>query len=325
MREIMTDELLIKFLLDEASEDEKSTVQNWLDQSEANREQFAQLDKIWTISKSLATKSNVNEEQAWVNFKQKAETTVLKKPAVKSLKQSLGWLKIAAILAIITGLWISFSIFGSSGYTDLVAKNEVVLEKLPDGSELTLNKNTELSYATDFKKKRSIKFKNGEVFFKVAPDKSKPFVIEINKVSVTVVGTSFNIKHLKGQTEIIVETGTVRVEFEGQQIELHKGEKTDINQIAAQLIKGQNKDHLYDYYRTRIFTADNIPLSKLIKTLNDAYGSHVEIQNRELASTLITTTLPAGALLEENLKIICQTLDLKIVRNQQQILLSYQE
>ncbi|ETZ22955.1 FecR family protein [Pedobacter sp. V48] len=318
----MTEEILIKFLLKETSEEESTAVQKWLDEATSNRAEFIQLEKIWTASKSLSTTSNLDEEQAWIKFK--ARTSMGSNEAiVRPIKQDFGWLKIAAVLVLVAGAWMMYNVFGHANYTDLVAGNKVIIEHLPDGSEVTLNKNSQISYVTDFKDDRSVRLKKGDVFFNVAHDKSKPFVIKINKVSVTVVGTSFNVKHLKGETEVIVETGIVKVSNGNEMVELHKGEKVLIKEVSPKLIKEQNTDQLYSYYRSGKFVFYKTPLWKVVEVLNEAYDVRIVIQDPSIANETLNTTLEEANQLDKNLGYIKETMqNLKIERNDGQITLS---
>jgi len=317
----MTEEILIKFLLKETSEEESIAVQKWLDEATSNRAEFTQLERIWTASKSLSTTSNVDEEQAWTKFK--ARTSGSQEAIVRPIKQNFGWLKIAAVLVLVAGAWMMYNVFGPANYTDLVASNKVIVEHLPDGSEVTLNKNSQISYVTDFRDERSVRLKQGDVFFNVAHDKSKPFVIKINKVSVTVVGTSFNVKHLKGETEVIVETGIVKVSNGNEMVELHKGEKVLIKEVSPKLIKEQNTDQLYSYYRSGKFVFYKTPLWKVVEVLNEAYDVHIVIQDPSIANETLNTTLEEANQLDKNLGYIKETIqNLKIDRNDGQITLS---
>ncbi|MNY33182.1 hypothetical protein D3C86_1674460 [compost metagenome] len=137
-----------------------------------------------------------------------------------------------------------------------------------------------------------------------------------------VVGTSFNIKHLAGETEVIVETGIVKVSIGKAEIALHKGEKVVIKDGDKNLVKEQNLDDLYNYYRSNKFVLNNTSLSKVVEVLNEAYGAQIIIKDPSIKNETIVTTLKADASLEDNLNYICSTLDLKFVRNEQQILLS---
>lgn len=313
----MTDELLIKFLLKETTPAESKQIQAWLDETPGNTTYFKQFEQIWQSSKQLAGQSNVDEIQAWQKFKAKTEQQAVIVP----LKSNFSWLKIAAAVVLVAGIWMVYSQFSKPEYLELAANTKVLTERLPDGSEITLNKNSKISYAGNFSTNRKLKLSTGDVFFQVAHDKQHPFVISMDKVSVTVVGTAFNIKHLKGNTEVIVEEGIVRVALANEELLLYKGEKLQIDNSTTKLVKGRNTNQLYTYYRSQLFMPNNTPLYELAEVLAEAYGTQIIVDNAVRNET-ITTTLKAQAGLTENLKTIAETLDLKITYQHNQILLS---
>lgn len=319
----MTDELLIKFLLKESSEEENQKVENWLNIDEANKKHFTQLETIWQLSNTLKSESKRDENVAWESFKTRRGNLQGQNGKIKKLNAPKVWFRIAAVLFIAVGGWLLYNLYASRNYTELSANNQVRTENLPDGSALTLNKHSKISYAGNFKNNRKLKMQDGDVFFEVAKDKSHPFVIDIDKVSVEVVGTSFNIRHQKNDTEVNVETGIVKVRLGVEEIKLYKGEKIIINGNTRQLVKEQSTDQLYNYYRTNLFQANNIPLSKLIKALNTAYSSNI-VLDEKVKGLIITTTLRWDSI-NENLKVICETLNLKLSRNGNNILLSYKD
>ncbi|MEQ7801773.1 FecR family protein [Pedobacter sp. ASV1-7] len=315
----MTDELLIKFLLKETAEDEHISVQNWINASPANKEHFTKFEKIWNSSKNLSTKKDISEIEAWERFKQKAH---VQQPEIIKIKPNFGWLKIAAVLFVIAASWSLYQILSPVSYIPVLAGNKVTTKILPDGSEITLNKNAKISYANNFKNNRTIHLEKGSVFFNVVHDKTKPFVIDIDKISVLVVGTSFNIKHLKEQTEVIVETGIVKVSLNKEEINLQKGEKVIIKNNVDQLVKTQNTDQLYNYYRSNELVTNNTPLWHVVEVINEAYGSTVIIKDPAIKGLSLNTTLKTSASLEDNLQVICKTLNLTLIRNQNEIILS---
>lgn len=323
----MNDELLIKFLLNETTAEESRTVQSWISANAENRKYFQQFERIWNESTSLAESSNVDEEQAWQNFKQRVNEKQANIPLVKKINPPKFWLRIAAAFAICFGAWLVYEQFGGQ-YTNLESQDLVLTQELPDGSSLVLNKNTHISYAKNFKTNRRVEIEQGEVFFNVAHDRSYPFVIEINNVKVEVVGTSFNIKKVKKGVEVIVETGIVKVTEKNKeagkaQIELRliKGESVLLANDEDLAAKKQTEDELYNYYRTQLFIANNTPLDRLVAILSEAYGTKISLHG-SLKNERISTTLPFKYALEKNLDIICETLDLKMQRNQNEIVLS---
>ena len=64
--------------------------------------------------------------------------------------------------------------------------------QLPDGSKVTLNRHSQLSYPETFNKERIVKL-NGEAYFEVAKNKDLPFVVKANGIDVKAIGTAFNV------------------------------------------------------------------------------------------------------------------------------------
>ncbi|SFH01194.1 FecR family protein [Pedobacter insulae] len=317
----MEDELLIKFLLRETNAEENSAVNEWLQSTAENPVYLASLERIWAESRNLLSKREVDIDAAWLKFKNKANT--VKPNATIRLKPINSLARIAAVFVLAIGSWALYTIFKTQGYTDVKTNLQVRSQLLPDGSEITLNKFSHIEYANNFKNKRNIKLESGDVFFEVAKDKAKPFIIEIDKVTVEVVGTSFNIKHLKGLTEVVVETGIVKVSLGNATVLLHKGEKLVLEKGVNKLAKLPVNDELYNYYRSKLFIADQTPLPILVAILNEAYGGNVVVTGAAKELT-ITTTLPYEKSLDENLRTIIKTFDnLKLKRNQNEIILSY--
>lgn len=322
----MNDELLVKFLLNETTAEETTEVQKWMSASAENEKYYQQFERIWKESETLAQTQEVDEEAAWQRFKQRVvekETAVT--PIVKKLKPAKIFWRIAAVFVFCLGSWLAYQQF--LGYTNITSSDLVINQKLPDGSRLVLNKNTSISYATDFKTNRKVEIKSGEVFFEVEHDRIHPFIIDVNNIKVEVEGTSFNIKKQANAVEVIVETGTVKV-FKnakglgsGKELRLTKGESILLGDDGGLSVKRQIEDELYNYYRTELFVANNTPLARLITILKDAYGTDISL-SEEVKNYRISTTLPFKYSLEKNLETICETLDLKMQRNPNQILLS---
>lgn len=91
----------------------------------------------------------------------------------------------------------------------LGAKSQVIL---PDSSRIWLNAGSKLKYSSQFNKtERNLKLE-GEAYFKVAHNKSLPFVVNAWGFLVEAVGTEFNIKAY--QEEPVIETVLVEGKVE---------------------------------------------------------------------------------------------------------------
>jgi ferric-dicitrate binding protein FerR (iron transport regulator) len=196
----------------------------------------------------------------------------------------------------------------------------VLKDTLPDRSVVTVNKGSSISYLSKFKgETRQVSLK-GEAFFNVTPNKKKPFIISVNDVQITVVGTSFNVKTINGNTDVVVETGIVKVTRAGKTVELKANEEVIVNTKDSALTKEKVSDQLYKYYRTKEFVCDDTPLWKLVDVINEAYNSHIVIGNPALKDMSITTTFNNESL-EQVLNVVSLTLNIRIVKEGDTIIL----
>jgi transmembrane sensor len=318
----INDDLLVKYLLGEATTAEIEQVKQWLTADEANLAYYDQLKQVWDTSRQLATTSAVDENKAWERFQQRINTT--KENKTVAIPGRFGWMKIAASVIIVIGLGLGgFWLFNKNNSVEesiVQARQLVVKDTLSDGSVVTINKGSSITYPSRFKgNTRSISLK-GEAFFNVTPDKKKPFIISVNDVQITVVGTSFNVKTINGNTEVVVETGIVRVTKGDKAIELKATEKLLAKPADTVLVKEEVTDHLYNYYRSKEFACDSTPLWKLVDVLNEAYNANIVIGRKELRNLSITTTFNNESL-DQVLDVVSLTFSIKVTKDGDKIIL----
>ncbi|HEX6429439.1 MAG TPA: FecR domain-containing protein [Niastella sp.] len=321
------DDLLVKHLTGEATEAEMLQVEKWLANDETNKHYFEHFKLIWEESVQLANTSTVNEQAAWERFQnrvQEGSFPATTKGRVWTMNSAL--MRAAIISGLIIGIAvITYILFNNNPGTvismaNIQATDAVKADSLPDGSIVTLNKHSQVSFPEQFASNKRVLQLNGEAFFKVKPDKQKPFEVHTNNVTITVVGTSFNVRSRGDTTEIIVETGVVEVSTETQTVVLKAGQKafTGLNKTILQ--KQANTDQLYNYYRIKKFVCEVTPLWKLVEKLNEAYDVHIVFEKNELRNIPITTTFDNEPL-DNILNIISSTLDISVVKEKGQIIL----
>ncbi|ULQ57187.1 FecR domain-containing protein [Flavihumibacter rivuli] len=318
----LIDDLLVKNLVGEANEKERSELEQWLAAHPDNQAYFNHMKLIWEQSRSLAGNSSIDENAAWERFLERAKN----QPQQGKLAniRSTPFLRIAAMVVVLLGVLglgaLLFNYLGQPEELLVASKDKPVQQGLPDGSTVYLNKGASIRYPEAFRgKKRKVELK-GEGFFNIKSDKSKPFIVAVNELEVKVVGTSFNIREMKGQTEVIVETGIVEVSRGNERYRLVAGEKLLVQQDGVGQKKEKVDNQLYNYYRTKTFVCDNTPLWKLVATLNEAYEVNIEVASPAKASLPLTTTFRDESL-DQVLEVIAQTLDLKIEKANNKIIL----
>ena len=231
-------------------------------------------------------------------------------------------MKIAASVIIIVGIGLlAYWILNDPAKEMTVLAQQTVLnDTLPDGSVVTVNKGSSVSYRSKFKgETRQVALK-GEAFFNVTPNKEKPFIVSVNDVLITVVGTSFNVKNINGSTEVVVESGIVKVTRAGNTVEVKADEKIRVDVKDSVLTKEEVSDQLYKYYRTKEFVCDDTPLWKLVDVINEAYNSHIVIGNPALRDMTLTTTFNNESL-EQVLNVISITFNIKVIKEGDAIIL----
>jgi ferric-dicitrate binding protein FerR (iron transport regulator) len=312
------EDLLVKHLLGETGPEENVRVEAWLSAHPANRRYYEDLRLIWRKSRHLGDNFQETDEQAdaaWEKFRQQIHPSHLKAIKHIPVQKSAAWTRIAAIFllaAVITA--VLYLINNTEAPEKRVASTTNTLtDTLPDGSLITLNKQSDIKYPAKFKKERTVQL-HGEAFFAISPDKEKPFRVYTNGVTITVLGTSFNVRDKDTITEIIVETGTVRVTDSLHDVLLHASEKLVLRKGDPALSKDSTRNELYKYYRTKEFICDDTPLWQLAASLEEAYGVRIHIEDQQLRELRIIATF-RDVSLDQILSVIHETFRIKVTRS----------
>ena len=134
------------------------------------------------------------------------------------------WVKVAAILfiGIVSGVMMDgFLSLGKIKPELAVAEWKTVENPrgkksnitLPDGSLVILNSGSEIKYPQFFSANQRLVELKGEAFFEVKRDEKRPFIIQTERMTTEVLGTSFNIKaYTEGENHnVAVVSGSVKV------------------------------------------------------------------------------------------------------------------
>ena len=315
----MNDETLVSYLLGELPAEETTRVKEWLIEDEAHATYFNQFKTIWEKSLELAATSTVDENKAWNSFKERIQNNGQKPAQVVPLFKRFYFRAMAAAAILILAIGF-FWLNQPAPQQTLASGQSVINQKLADGSEIILNKQSSLHYPKTFKgKTRSVELK-GEAFFNISPDKSKPFIIDVKDVLVTVVGTSFNVREDSSYVEVLVETGIVKVSHEGKEVTLQAGEKIKMPFAGAVAAKEKVSDKLHNYYRTKEFVCDDTPLWKLVQVLNEAYKTNIVFGKEALKDLRMNTTFYNESL-DQVLEVIHLTFNITVRKENGKIIL----
>ena len=157
--------------------------------------------------------------------------------------------------------------------------------KLPDGTLVTLNAGSVLTYPKAFED--SIREVNltGEAFFNVVPNPRSPFVIHTGDVTTKVLGTSFNVRAYpeNEEVQVAVVEGKVKVnantitEAENNSVCLTKSEMVTFQKQEKELIVSQYDEKEQIGWKDGILYFEKSDFLTTVKKLERWYGVKIQI------------------------------------------------
>src|SRR5204863_2744841 len=126
---------------------------------------------------------------------------------------------------------------------ELVSADSVRNILLPDGSRIWLNKFSKLTWPENYGEEIRTVSLEGEAYFEVAKNKTKPFVVVSGKIITQVLGTVFNVSQQKnGVVKVTLSEGSVLVKKDKNEMVLSPGEVATYSGHLEGLTKESNRD-----------------------------------------------------------------------------------
>ncbi len=318
--------LISKYLAKEASVSDIKLLEKWVLTDEANKKLFNEYKQAWVVANIIKPNNTINVNSEWDKIEAKlfATKTISIEETNSKQKGFNQYFKIAASIIVILSLgYILSLLFLDSDTKNLVANNTIKTTTLVDGTVVTLNHNSSLTYYKKITTKRKIKLE-GDAFFNVKPDTIHPFIIETQNIEIEVLGTSFYVNsHIDKPTiEVVVKTGKVafRVEKDNQII-LIAGEKGIYNKSTGNIQHIINKDINFIAWKTKYLIFDDTKLSDVVSKINSIYHSNILIGNIELNDCRVTVIFK-NQTLDAVINVLEETLDLSFEKHEGKIIIA---
>ena len=217
------------------------------------------------------------------------------------------WYSVAAAAIILAVLTFSLRyVFNGNSKPQLATTyGQIRQDRLPDGTEVTLNANSKITYPKQWKEgtDREV-WINGEAFFHVkkTPHRDK-FIVHTDAFDIEVTGTSFDVINRNGKSSIVLKEGSVKIHRPGEEVIFMKpGDFVEFaeKQIHQKTISKQ--DYLAWTENKLVF--DNTTLTEFAAIVKEHYGIEVKLEGEGLAERTISGIMP-----NDNLDILLQTLE----------------
>lgn len=332
MKRNLSPELIRKYLAGECSPEETARIREWYDSFESETDPLCFL--------SPAERDELKEMMYGQVMQRLRTRKALPRLSLFSGKTRYLWIGgSAAAVLLFFGLSVLFerdpaadALPESSGTAVSVADcgipgREVRVENtlktirrqaLPDGSVVWLKPETWISFPEKFAPGTREVNMEGEAFFEVSKDASRPFVVYSGELVTRVLGTSFNIKAYKdgAPAEVSVFTGKVSVSLPSLphrsgdvELQLVKDEKAVFmrdKKLLKKLTYDAWKEPELRIWKKNTISFDNTPVREVVKALNSEFD--VELKVAETDTELNNYILKAD-FTNQNLPDILQMLE----------------
>lgn len=207
----------------------------------------------------------------------------------RRIGQAVAVLGVVVVCIVATLFWSDPVYQTGRGETEMVA--------LADGSRLTLNTDSRVvvDYARD---ERRVSLTEGEVFFDVAHNRDRPFIVTVNNETVRVLGTSFLVRRDGDGVQIALVTGSVMVTESGAggltaPVTLTPGERILRGGDATAVIDRPRLDTLLAWRRGELIL-DKTLVSTAVAEMNRYSRVQIVVEDAQADQARITGVFKTG-------------------------------
>lgn len=316
------DDLLAKKFAGELSPEEEKSLAEWLNASPDNARYLSDAQWLWDqVPKGQAPPSREPDTEKAL---QKVKKQLHSRPQQSPFRVVRYWIPAAAAaLAFVAAALFFFPRNSTDAPMTLATADALLTDTLTDGSVITLNRHSGMVIASGFNQKERRVRLSGEGYFKIAPDQTRPFVVEVAQLEVTVVGTAFNVDALteNNTVEVTVTEGKVRLKSDRQTELLLPGESAIYDKASGQITRQTAPNVNVKAWQDRRFVFDNTPLQAVIQHLNAVYNINISLKNKALEQCPLTARFDNQPL-ERILDILADTFSFTLERNGNNIVLA---
>lgn len=290
------EQLIVRVLSGEAGYEDMICFSDWLSADAQNKEIFLKVKKYWDANVSHIRMDD--SVRSYNRILKKMDKTSKPRPE----RRIRPWL--LAVAAMLTGVVVFLSVWRTKEPVDeysYITGTSVSEMTLPDGTKVSLNKNSTLRYTSHYGTEARNVDLQGEALFNVVPNRESPFVVNVNNTKVTALGTVFNVKDYPEDSYLLATLVEGSIRFEtgmqsvllkpDQQLIYHKqNEKIDVENVEIDLVIAW-KDRLIKYR--------SITFNELVRRLEKIYNVEILVENKQLGEQVISGSFESHLLMEQ--------------------------
>ena len=311
-------DLIAKSLSGELTDEELVSLNDWINADKLNLLEYNDFKEIWKHSNRLAMPSPIDLPKSLGTTRDKAGID----------KKNIKWLpvfaQIAAVLVLavlLSSLYNLFIIGKPQEKTGTIVYQQVKASygtqsrvDLADGTVVYLNSGSTLRFPNSFNgmKTRNVEL-TGEGHFEVAKNKEQPFIVDIHKIQIKVLGTTFNVDAYTNNNSftIALVDGSIEIQQKtdigiSDLLEMKPNQVAFYNQAENKLTFETDDDlSKYTAWTDGKIVLSNDPVNKVIQKLENWYNVDIELADKKLERYRFT-----GTFIDEPLEQILNILNL---------------
>ncbi len=285
---------IIKFLKGNASPHEEEEVRAWLKHPGSRKEFDTLMESKWENSSPIPSEE-VDYDQMLKAIHKRMQIPVHE---IKSAKRAFLYKSLRVAASVLLVMFCSYVLFESyrdretrgseqtqaqiTSVTKSTGPGEKLTLVMSDKTKVIINSESEVSFSSDYGIKDRVIKVQGEVFFDVASDPSKPFKVITEEMTTTALGTEFNVYSRNRDHRIALVEGKVEVSKEGNQTVLTPGLMALWNSS-----EGINKDFTVQSFDNEKVTAwkegklifERKPIGEILNDLAEWYSVDIQVED----------------------------------------------
>lgn len=209
-------DLIFRYLDGELGEKDSRALLDWVNESPENKETLFSFKEAWLALNYEKHRRKAQPLREWKKLSAKVGGQAPD-------RRKRRWMPVAVAAALAVGVlggWF-VNMVAQRNVPETVAVSTGTGQHaetiLPDGTKVTLDPCSRLTYSlTDWKKQRHVSL-CGEGFFDVTGDPGRPFTVGTSGFDVKVLGTVFKVSAYEDETEgsVVLKSGRVQILFPG--------------------------------------------------------------------------------------------------------------
>jgi transmembrane sensor len=161
--------------------------------------------------------------------------------------------------------------------------SRIVALTLSDGTSVTLNAGSSITFPTSFPGAQRTVMMTGEIYFEIAHNKSKPFIVKKGDAQIQVLGTHFNVNAYDNESTINVTLveGSVKVSLktDDQVMILRPGQLVKISS-GMELVNNVNLDEILAWKQGRFHFGEQSSIESVMRQISRWYDVEIEYRGK---------------------------------------------